>query len=96
MGAALIKLLGELDMLDAMAGEALMGAGTMTLPAAFAAARGSHVEAATRDDRLWWSWLENQVLAAMKAVPVGQGGQRLLRVLNADSLRRRCRQNAGR
>ena len=29
-----------------------------------------------------WSWLENQVLAAMKAVPLGQlAGQRLLRNL---------------
>ncbi len=85
MGAALIKLLGELDMLDATAGEALKGAGPMTLPAAFAlAARGSHVEAEHAMTAYVWSWLENQVLAAMKAVPLGQvGGQRLLRALGS-------------
>jgi urease accessory protein len=85
MGAALIKLLGDLDMLDATAGEALLGAGPITQPAAFAlAARGSGVEAEPAMTAYVWSWLENQVLAAMKAVPLGQvGGQRLLRTLGA-------------
>ena len=85
MGAALIKLLGDLDMLDAAAAEALNRAGPMTLPAAFAlAARGSGVEAEPAMTAYVWSWLENLVLAAMKAVPLGQvGGQRLLRALGS-------------
>ena len=85
MGAALVKLLRDLDMLDTGAADALTKAGPMTLPAAFAlAARASGVEAEPAMTAYVWSWLENQVLAAMKAVPLGQvGGQRLLRVLGA-------------
>jgi urease accessory protein len=85
MGAALIKLMGDLDMLDAPVDAMLIGMGPMTLPAAFAlAARGSGVEAEPAMTAYVWSWLENQVLAAMKAVPLGQvGGQRLLRALGS-------------
>lgn len=50
------------------------------LPAAFALAAASlDVPAAAALAALYWSWLENQVIAAMKLVPLGQqAGQRLL------------------
>lgn len=83
MGGALAKLLADLDLLDAAARDTLASAVPVTLPAAYAlAARAlslSPVEAATA---YAWSWLENQVLAAVKAVPLGQvAGQRILLAL---------------
>ncbi len=52
----------------------------ITLPAAFAlAARGFGVAAQAALTAYVWAWLENQVLAAVKLVPLGQvAGQRLL------------------
>ena len=84
-GAALIKLLGELDLIDAPARAMVAAAAPITLPAAFAlAAQRSGVAAEQALAGYLWSWLENQVLAAMKAVPLGQvGGQRLLQALGA-------------
>jgi urease accessory protein len=57
----------------------------LTLPAAFAlAAHGFGVDAQSALTGYVWSWLENQVLAAMKSMPLGQvGGQRLLQALGA-------------
>ena len=84
-GAALCKLLGDLDLLDAVARKALEAAAPITLPAAFAlAARAGGVDATSAMTGYVWSWLENQVLAAMKSMPLGQvGGQRLLQALGA-------------
>jgi urease accessory protein len=84
-GAALCKLLADLELLDAVARKALEAAAPITLPAAFAlAARAGGVDAASAMTGYVWSWLENQVLAAMKSMPLGQvGGQRLLQVLGA-------------
>jgi urease accessory protein len=84
-GAALIKWLGDLDLLDASARAAADEAAPITLPAAFAlAARGSGVEPEHALTAYVWSWLENQVLAAMKAIPLGQAsGQRMLRALGS-------------
>lgn len=55
-------------------------------PAAYAAlAAASGVEQETALAAYLWSWVENQVLAAMKTVPLGQiEGQQLLHRLKAD------------
>jgi urease accessory protein len=84
-GAALVKLLHDLALLDVPAQSAVQAYAPITLPAAFAlAARASRVDAASAVTGYLWSWLENQVLAAMKSMPLGQvGGQRLLRELAA-------------
>ena len=85
MGGSLAKLAGQLDLLDAVAREALLALAPITLPAAYAlAARGFRVPADAALTAYVWSWLENQVLAAIKLVPLGQvAGQRLLMVLGA-------------
>ena len=83
MGAALFKLAVELELIDAPTLSDLGEAQTWTLPAAYAlASRGFGIDATAALTAYLWSWLENQVLAAMKAVPLGQlAGQRLLRNL---------------
>jgi urease accessory protein len=55
------------------------------LPAAFAlAARAFGISATNALTAYVWSWLENQVLAAMKTIPLGQvAGQRMLMRLGA-------------
>ncbi len=57
----------------------------VTLPAAFAlAARAFGIDGAAALAAYLWSWLENQVLCAIKTVPLGQvGGQRMLLALGA-------------
>ncbi len=84
-GTALAKLLGDLDLLDEGAQASVRAASPLTLPAAFALASfGSGVDADSALTGYVWSWLENQVLAAMKSMPLGQvGGQRILRALGA-------------
>jgi urease accessory protein len=85
MGAALATLAVDLDLLDPAARAALAAATPITLPAAFAlAARGFDIEAANALAGYIWTWLENQVLCAMKLVPLGQrAGQRMLKTLAA-------------
>jgi urease accessory protein len=79
-GGSLAKLVGELGLLDTCAMETLPSLAPITLPAAYALA--ARAFAVPRDAALTgyiWSWLENQVLAAIKLVPLGQvAGQRLL------------------
>jgi len=84
-GGSLANLADDLDLLDAPAREALRVVAPVTLPAAFAlAARGFAVPVDAALTAYVWSWLENQVLAAIKLVPLGQvAGQRLLTVLGA-------------
>ena len=84
-GTALIKLLGDLNLLDERSLALVDAAEPITLPAAFAlAACASEVGAEPAVTGYLWSWLENQVLAAMKTIPLGQvAGQRLLRALGA-------------
>jgi urease accessory protein len=86
MGSSLAKLAVDLDILDASARLAVERAAPITLPAAFAlAARGFDVPADFALTAFVWSWLENQVLAAVKLVPLGQvAGQRLLVALGAN------------
>jgi len=76
MGYSLARLLGDLEVGEIPFDEP-------TLPAAFAFAAAKW--GITAEDALagyLWSWLENQVMAAVKAVPLGQtDGQRLLLAL---------------
>jgi urease accessory protein len=85
MGGALAKLLTDLDLLDAAAREALAAVAPVTLPGAFAiAVRAFAIPQADAAVGYLWSWLENQVLAAVKIVPLGQvAGQRILLALGA-------------
>jgi urease accessory protein len=81
LGRALARVLVELELVEA--GE------WMKAPAAFAtlfslAAVRWHIEARDAMSGYLWAWSENQVLAAVKLVPLGQSaGQRLLHRLTA-------------
>jgi len=85
MGASLARLATDLEILDRPAREALQRAAPITLPGAFAlAARGFAIPIDAALVGYLWSWLENQVLAAVKLVPLGQvAGQRMLAALGA-------------
>jgi urease accessory protein len=85
MGASLAKLASDLALLDAPAGAAASAMSPVTVPGAYALiARGFGVPAQAALTAYVWSWLENQVLAAIKTVPLGQvAGQRLLVDLGA-------------
>jgi urease accessory protein len=85
MGASLIKLAIALELFDEEMIEQLERWDVVSLPAAFAL--GAHGYAIGSDAALvayLWSWLEAQVAAAIKCVPLGQvAGQRLLKSLGA-------------
>lgn len=85
MGEALVRWARELGILDRAEREIVATLAPVTLPAAFAiAARALGVPAPAALVAFLWSWLENQVLAAMKSVPLGQfAGQRILFELGA-------------
>jgi urease accessory protein len=76
MGHSLCLLLGELGITHRVEGE-------VAFPAAFAmAVRHWKIEPRAALVAYLWSWLENQVMAAIKAVPLGQtAGQKILLVL---------------
>ncbi len=80
MGRALSAVLKELPFCAGQNIRRLEGTGELTFPAAFSFA--AHCMAIDRHSALvgyLWSWLENQVMAAIKAVPLGQNaGQRML------------------
>lgn len=82
-GGSLVKLLADLEVLDDTARAATAAAEPITLPAAFALA--VRAWSIPHDDAVaayLWSWLENQVLAMLKAMAVGQvAGQRMLLAL---------------
>ena len=88
MGYSLRRLLNDLDdeSFDARNLEAFNAWDEIAFPAAFAFA-AAHWRI-PGDDGLQaylWSWLENQVMAAVKAVPLGQtDGQRMLARLGAE------------
>ena len=86
MGASLARLALDLELLDASARATLPALAPVTLPAAYAlAARGLAVPVEPALAGYAWAWLENQVLAAMKLVPLGQvAGQRMLLALGAE------------
>ena len=85
MGGALGKLIVDLDLADDATRNAIAACAPLTLPGAYALAARA-LEIAPRDATVayLWSWLENQVLAAIKAVPLGQvAGQKMLLALGA-------------
>jgi urease accessory protein len=84
MGAALIKLAGALELLDAQVTEQRLAEWpVLSRPAAYAlAARGFDIDTDAALIAYVWSWLEGQLAAAIKCVPLGQiAGQRLLKTL---------------
>ncbi len=85
MGGSLAKLLTELELVDDAARNVFAARTPVTLPAAYAvAARAFAVPPDAALVAYVWAWLENQALAAMKLVPLGQvAGQRLLHSLGA-------------
>ncbi len=85
MGRALKTLLSDLSFCDAQALSLLDEAGMLTFPAAYAyAAHHMQIEAQAAVLAYLWGWLENQVMAALKAAPVGQtAGQNMLARLAA-------------
>ena len=85
MGASLIQLATDLDVLDDAAIRIARDGAPVTLPAAYAlAATGLRIPPEAALTGYVASWLENQVLAAIKALPLGQvAGQRLLHALGA-------------
>jgi len=78
-GSSLLRLLDSLELIDVEVRDALPPT-PITLPAAFSlAARGLGLGADAALTAYLWAWLENQVLCAMKSVPLGQvAGQKLL------------------
>jgi urease accessory protein len=83
MGGSLAKLLSDLDLAPPPVAEAMTRHAPLTLPAAYGVAAAG-LRIATRDavTAYVWSWVENQVLAALKAVPFGQvAGQKMLLAL---------------
>jgi urease accessory protein len=83
MGYSMVRLLADLEMADASHIETLGRLQAVAFPTAWscaAAAAGTTTEDAL--SAYVWSWLENQVMATVKALPLGQSaGQRLLRKL---------------
>jgi urease accessory protein len=80
MGYSLVRLLEQMDDLPAMHVSALREQSEVSFPCAFAlAASAWNIPAVAAVNAYLWSWLENQVSAAMKTVPLGQvAGQRIL------------------
>jgi urease accessory protein len=86
MGYSLQRLLLEIGAFDAPSLAQLRGITDITFPAAFAFAVAKWgIPARSALIAYLWAWLENQVMAALKSVPLGQtDGQRLL--LNLSTL----------
>jgi urease accessory protein len=78
MGYSLCRLLRELGVEGVPEGEA-------SFPSAFACAASAwDIDPREAVQAYLWGWLENQVMAAVKAVPLGQtDGQRILLALGA-------------
>ena len=86
MGYSLHRLLLEMQDCEPLALQALGELGEISFPAAFSFAVVQW-QIPERDalTGYLWSWLENQVMAAIKAVPLGQtDGQRLMQSLARD------------
>jgi urease accessory protein len=80
MGRALIRLARDAALVDAATVAALEALDPVGYPAAFGAlAAAFAIPPGNALAGYLWAWIESQVLAAMKAVPLGQvAGQRLL------------------
>jgi len=85
MGFSLARLLTDLDGIEADELGHLTGLKEIALPAAFAFAVAAwNLPPAPALSAYLWSWAENQVMAALKTVPLGQtDGQRLLFAIGA-------------
>ena len=85
MGLSCVRLATDLGVLDDDAIVLARDAAPVTFPAAFSLlAHALHVGPAAALTGYLASWLENQVLVAVKAIPLGQvAGQRLLHALGA-------------
>lgn len=87
MGWSMVKLLAELDAFAALPGwrARLLAVDTPSFPSAWSAAAAAwQVPVDQALAAYLWAWAENQVMAAVKAVPLGQSaGQRLLATLGA-------------
>ena len=86
LGAALLRVLAEMDLapelFSANAAKSVVGVSHATA-FAFAMARWE-IEPRAALQTFAWAWIENQVLAAMKLVPLGQSAaQRMLHQLTA-------------
>ena len=83
MGGSLVSLLTDLGEFPAEALARLKTLQPLTFPLAYAfAAAHWAIPAEAALQAYAWSWAENQVAAAMKAVPIGQvAGQRILATL---------------
>jgi urease accessory protein len=81
MGHSLHKLLNDLDDFPS---EVLSTFTTLSFPLAWSCAAAHwHLDAEEAVAAYLWAWAENQVMAALKAVPLGQTtGQRLLLALS--------------
>lgn len=86
MGHALSALIEDLPFCSKLDIAKLRSAGTLTFPATFSfAAHGMGVDRHAALVAYLWSWLENQVMAALKAIPFGQSaGQRMLASIGAE------------
>ncbi len=86
MGYSLRRLIAEIGEFDAAAVARLASLEEIAFPAAFTFAVNEwNIPVADALAAYLWSWLENQVMAAVKAVPLGQtDGQRLLAALSKD------------
>lgn len=80
MGYSLRALLGALPDIPAACVTTLLAIEDVCLPCVWSAAAAAwHIESPESALAYAWSWAENQVLAAMKTVPLGQSaGQRVL------------------
>jgi urease accessory protein len=80
MGYSLVRLLEQLDDVPELQLAALSAQNEVSYPCAFALAAGSwNIPTAAAVNAYLWGWLENQVSAAMKCVPLGQvAGQKIL------------------
>jgi len=87
MGWSLVKLLAELEAFATLPGwrPRLLAIDTPCFPSAWSAAAAAwQVPADQALAAYLWAWAENQVMAAVKAVPLGQSaGQRVLAGLGA-------------
>ena len=85
MGYSLTRLLGELGAEGLPALELARELATPSYPAVWACTSASwQVEEEAALTAYLWSWIENQTMAALKAVPLGQAsGQRMMLALGA-------------
>jgi urease accessory protein len=85
LGSALLRVLAELELeQDLFSARATQEHGGVAHATAFAFACARwHIDALPALQTYAWAWAENQVLAAVKLVPLGQSaGQRMLHALN--------------